>query len=134
MTLQRSEDIHVSVLAPPDELYTWLRNVGNWRGWAPWIHSVAPLAPGEWRLDTDAGAMKVRFVEPNGLGVLDHRVELSTGATVFNSMRVLPNGSGSELVMVVFQGGTASADDFDRDVAAVRADLARIRQLAEARD
>jgi hypothetical protein len=42
-------------------------------------------------------------VEPNSLGVLDHEVTLASGVTVLNSMRALPNGAGSELVMVVFQ-------------------------------
>jgi hypothetical protein len=47
-------------------------------------------------------------------------------------MRVLANGSGSELVMVVFQSPQASAEEFERDVQAVRDDLARIKRVAEA--
>jgi hypothetical protein len=47
-------------------------------------------------------------------------------------MRVIPNGSGSELVMVLFQSPGVSGEEFDRDVRAVTDDLARIRQTAEA--
>lgn len=75
--------------------------------------------------------MDVRFVEQNSFGILDHEVTLASGITVFNSMRVMPNGTGSELVMVVFKGQTVSDDDFARDVDAVRADLARIKKAAE---
>jgi hypothetical protein len=76
--------------------------------------------------------MKVHLVAPNSLGVLDHDVTLESGMAVFNSMRVVPNGEGSELVMVVFQSSSASAEDFDRDVQAVTADLARLKPAAEA--
>jgi hypothetical protein len=76
--------------------------------------------------------MKVRFVEPNSLGVLDHHVTLESGVTVLNSMRVVANGSGSELVMVVFQQPGASTEEFERDVHAVRDDLARLERVADA--
>lgn len=75
--------------------------------------------------------MGVRFVEPNTFGVLDHQVTLASGLTVFNSMRVLPNGTGSELVMVIFQAPSVSAEEFERDVRAVTDDLARIKAAAE---
>ena len=42
-------------------------------------------------------------------------------------MRVLPNGSGSELVMVLFQRPSMSRDQFQRDVQAVTDDLARMK-------
>jgi hypothetical protein len=85
-----------------------------------------------WTLATEAGEMTVHFVEPNGLGVLDHHVTLDSGLTVFNSMRILPNGSGSELVMVLFQQPAVSAAEFERDVQAVRDDLVRLKRAAEA--
>ena len=75
--------------------------------------------------------MKVHFVEQNTLGVLDHEVTLASGVRVLNSMRVLANSSGSELVMVVFQSPEASTEQFERDVQAVRDDLARIKSVAE---
>jgi len=58
-------------------------------------------------------------------------VTLPSGTTVLNSMRVLPNGEGSELVMVLFQTPPASSEEFERDVQAVREDLARIKKAAE---
>ena len=76
--------------------------------------------------------MAVRFVEPNLFGVLDHEVRLASGVTVLNSMRVLPNGSGSELVMVIFQSSSVPDEEFARDVQAVTDDLARLKVAAEA--
>ena len=131
MTLQRSEVVHVSILAPPDDVVSFLSDVNNWTAWAPWIRSVGRSSPRDWLLNTDVGAMKVRFVEANSLGVLDHNVTLASGITVFNSMRVLPNGAGSELVMVMFQRPDVSSEEFERDVGAVRADLARLKETAD---
>ena len=74
--------------------------------------------------------MTVRFVEPNSLGVLDHQVTLTSGVSVTNAMRVVANGTGSELVMILFQWPHMSAEAFDRDVQAATDDLARIEQAA----
>jgi hypothetical protein len=76
--------------------------------------------------------MKVHFVEANSFGVLDHEVTLTSGVTVLNSMRVLPNGTGSELVMLLFQAPGVSTREFERDIQAVTDDLARLKKAAEA--
>ena len=132
MTVQRSAVVHISILASPKSVIAFLSDMENWKTWAPWIHSVGRSSGGHWKLETEAGPMKVRFVEPNSLGVLDHEVTVASGMVVLNSMRVLPNGDGSELVMVVFQSPEVSTEQFDRDVQAVTDDLARLKAAAEA--
>jgi len=132
MTVQRSAVVHISILAPPKSVIAFLSDIENWKTWAPWIHSVRRSSRGDWKLETEAGPMKIRFVEPHSLGVLDHEVTVASGMVVLNSMRVLPNGDGSELVMVVFQSPGVSTEQFDRDVQAVTDDLARLKPAAEA--
>jgi hypothetical protein len=129
--VRRAEVIHVSILAPSREVIAFLVDVHNWTTWAPWLRSVSRSSDRGWTLDTDAGPTRVRFVEQNGLGVLDHEVMLPSGISVLNSMRVLANGSGSELIMVVFQSPEVSSGQFERDVEAIRDDLARIKTLSE---
>jgi hypothetical protein len=133
MNVQRTEVVHISILAPPQEVIAFLSDMNNWKTWAPWIHAVRRSTARDWTLDSEVGLMKVRFVESNSLGVLDHEVTLASGVTVLNSMRVLANGSGSELVMVLFQSPEASTEEFERDVQAVGDDLARIKKVAETR-
>jgi hypothetical protein len=132
MSIRRAEVVHTPISAPPSEVLHFLSDLTLWKTWAPWIRSVEGTSAQEWTLETDAGRMTVRFVEPNDLGVLDHHVTLESGLTVFNSMRVLANGSGSELVMVLFQQPSVSAAEFERDVQAVRDDMGRIKAAAEA--
>jgi hypothetical protein len=130
--VQRAEVVHVSILAPPRDVIAFLVDVHNWMTWAPWIRSVSRSSARDWTFDTDAGPMSVRFAEQNALGVLDYEVTLGSGVRVLNPMRVLANGSGSELVRVVFQSPGASTDEFERDVQAVRDHLARIKARSEA--
>lgn len=131
MTPSRAEIIHISIDASVEAMAAFLRDVTTWTSWAPWIRAVSTTAEGRWSLDTEAGLMQVELVEPNALGVLDHRVTLESGLVVFNAMRVVTNGSGSELMMVIFQQPTVSALEFERDVQAVREDLVRLKQAAE---
>jgi carbon monoxide dehydrogenase subunit G len=131
MNVQRSAVVHISILAPPKSVIAFLSDMANWKTWAPWVHSVARISERDWKLKTEAGPMKVHFVEPNSLGVLDHEVTIASGMTVLNSMRVLPNGAGSELVMVLFQSPGVSTEQFGRDVQAVTDDLARLKPAAE---
>jgi len=132
MNVHRAEVIHVSILAPRQQVVDFLADVTNWKTWAPWVRAVSKSSARDWTIDTDAGRMNLRFVEANSLGVLDHTVTLASGVRVHNSMRVLANDSGSELVMIVFQTPPASSDQFERDVQAVRDDLARIKKVLEA--
>ncbi|HEV8364433.1 MAG TPA: SRPBCC family protein [Gemmatimonadaceae bacterium] len=131
MTLHRTAIVHTSISSPPQQLIAYLSDLNNWRSWAPWVHSVNRSSDRDWTVETDVGQMHMRFVETNSLGVLDHDVTLSSGLTVHNSMRVLRNGSGSELVMVLFQSPGVSNDVFARDIQAVTDDLARLKGVAE---
>jgi carbon monoxide dehydrogenase subunit G len=131
MHVERTAVVHTSIKAPPQDLVAFLRDMETWKSWAPWIESVVRSSPLDWTLETEAGPMKVHFVEPNSFGILDHQVTLATGVRVLNAMRVLPNGTGSELVMVLFQSPTMSANDFERDIQSVTDDLSRLRETAE---
>jgi len=132
VSVQRAAVVHTSILASPKSVIAFLTDMQNWKTWAPWVRSVTRVSGGAWSLETKDGAMKVRFVEPNSFGVLDHQVTVASGITVLNAMRVVPNGSGSELVMVVVQSPEMSPEQFDQDVQAVTDDFARLKLAAEA--
>ena len=131
MNVQRSAVVHISILAQPRSVVAFLSDMENWKTWAPWIHSVTRISERDWNVESEGGRMKFHFAEANSLGVLDHEVIIASGTTVFNSMRVVPNGAGSELLMVVFQSLGVSTEQFDQDVQAVTDDLARLKPAAE---
>jgi carbon monoxide dehydrogenase subunit G len=132
MSVLRAAVVHISIIASPESVTAFLSDMEKWKTWAPWVRSVTRRSDGDWSLETPDGAMTVRFAEPNSFGVLDHRVTLASGVTVFNAIRVTPNGSGSELTMVVLQSPEMSDEQFERDVQAVTDDFARLKAAAEA--
>jgi carbon monoxide dehydrogenase subunit G len=131
MSVQRAAVVHISIPASPESVTAFLSDMEKWKTWAPWVRSVARRSDRDWSLETTDGAMTVRFAEPNSFGILDHRVTLASGVSVFNAMRVTPNGSGSELTMVVLQSPEMSDEQFKQDVRAVTDDFARLKSAAE---
>ena len=126
--------VHCSVVVhrPYEEVYAYVGDVANLPRWA------AGLARSEVRRDgshlviaSPMGEVRVRFVEPNPYGVLDHDVTAPDGTTTTNPLRVLVHPEGSEVLMTVRQLRLTD-EELERDVAAVTSDLERLRDLLEA--
>ena len=81
--------------------------------------------------DAPLGNVRVKFVERNSFGVLDHTVTLESGVTVHNPMRVLPNGDGSEFVFTLIRRPGMSDEQFAKDKTAVENDLKTLKDLLE---
>ncbi|WP_202970184.1 hypothetical protein [Tessaracoccus flavescens] len=78
------------------------------------------------------GRVRVTFAPRNPFGVLDHDVGLPSGESVYNPLQVLNHPEGAEVLFTVRQRDL-SDDEFERDIAAVAADLGRLRDLLESR-
>jgi len=83
-----------------------------------------------WASGLDA-AVKVRFVERNQHGVLDHYVSAGAGPEVYMPMRVFPNGEGSEVLITVFRQPGVSDEKFGEDTRWVLRDLETLKALLE---
>jgi hypothetical protein len=88
---------------------------------------------GQWIVESAAlgGRVVVAFAEKNEFGVLDHDVTLPSGEVIHNPVRVIGDGDGCEVVFTLRRRPGMSDEDFERDAAAVSADLATLRQLTE---
>lgn len=128
----RSEHVSVVVRCAPERVYTFARDVDNLPRWAAGLasSSVRREADGSLVAESPMGTVRFAFVPVNGLGVLDHDVELPNGEVVTNPMRVFPHPDGAEVLFTIRQLAL-SDDEFDRDVAMVRADLERLRGLLD---
>lgn len=76
-------------------------------------------------------AVKVRFVERNKYGVLDHYVSVDSGPEVYMPMRVFPNGEGCEVLITIFRHPGTSEERFVHDTQWVRRDLEALKALLE---
>ena len=81
--------------------------------------------------NTPEGAIRVRFAPRNENGVLDHHVTLANGIEVYVPMRVVANGSGSEVIFTLFSTPGMSDGDLARDIAWVTKDLGTLKTLLE---
>jgi hypothetical protein len=77
------------------------------------------------------GKVSVSFVQRNDFGILDHYVTLPSGETFYNPLRVIPDGDACEVVFTLRRQAGATDEDFARDRAAVRADLASLKRILE---
>jgi hypothetical protein len=130
MTLQ-SEHLSEWIDRPADQVYDYASDPANLPRWAPGLGSSVEKVGERWFVETPMGRVGFAFVERNEYGVLDHDVTLPSGEIVYNPMRVIRDGDGSEVVFTLRRLPNMSDDEFARDAEAVGADLTRLKRLLE---
>jgi hypothetical protein len=124
--------VSVSIERAPDDVYRFASDPQNLARWATGLAGSIRNVGGEWVVEGGPlGRVAVRFTEPNALGVLDHDVELASDVTVHNPLRVIPNGTGSEIVFSLFRRPGTSAEAFEEDAQAVEKDLRILKGILE---
>jgi hypothetical protein len=128
-----SESLHLSAYVdrPADEVYAYVADPSHLPEWAAGLSGSIEKRDGRWLAASPMGEVEVRFVPANPYGVLDHDVVLPDGTTVTNPMRVLADGDGAEVVFTLRRREGVGDADLEADAAAVRADLARLKELLE---
>lgn len=132
MTMMKSRTVSVSIAASPIDVYVFVSNPKNLPKWAPAFCQSVSQVNGKWVVQTPNGPMEVEFVEKNAFGVLDHTVTLQSGLKILNPMRVIANGSGSELIFTLFQTPEVSDKKFAEDAVLVEKDLNTLKKVIEA--
>jgi hypothetical protein len=127
-----SRNLSVSIERDADAVYAFLSLPENFAKWASGLGSLHQ-ADGHWIAETPGGPMRVRFSEPNALGVLDHWVSPPSGAQIYIPLRVVKNGDGCELIFTLFRQPDMDQARFEADAQWVMRDLKAAKQLLEAK-
>ena len=114
------------------DVYEFASDPANLPQWAPGLGTSVENVDGQWFVETGSGRVGVAFAERNKFGVLDHEVTLPSGDVIYNPMRVVPHGDGSEVVFSLRRLPGMSDEDFARDAGLVQADLTRLKHVLEA--
>ncbi|MBI4092951.1 MAG: SRPBCC family protein [Candidatus Kerfeldbacteria bacterium] len=124
---------HISVYInrPPDDVYDFASNPENLPKWATGLGGSIKNVNGEWIADAPMGKIKIKFAGRNGFGILDHDVILESGERVHNPMRVVPNGTGSEVIFSLFRQLDMADEKFSEDAQWVEKDLKILKSLLE---
>jgi carbon monoxide dehydrogenase subunit G len=126
------QHVSVYIARPPSEVYEFASDPENLPRWAAGLARSEMKRDGdEWIADAPFGRVRVKFVQRNSLGVMDHDVKLESGETVHNPMRVVPNGEGSEFMFTLIRRPGMPDDQLAKDKAAVENDLKTLKALLE---
>jgi len=126
--------ISISIARDPRDVYDFVSNPVNLPRWASGIGASIKNINGEWVADAPNGPVKVRFVPRNDLGVLDHYVTVAPDVEVYVPLRVIPNGSGSELTFTLFRQPDMTDQKFKEDAEWVLRDVTKLKEILEQRD
>lgn len=132
--MNASDARHVSVVInrSPREVYDFASKPENLPRWARGLAGSIEKVGGEWIARSPMGTVRVRFIERNAFGVLDHDVTLESGVSVHNPMRVVARDGGrSEVIFTLFRRPDVSDAEFEADAGAVEKDLHALKELLE---
>lgn len=131
-TTYTSRNLSVSINRDARDVYNFVCVPENFPRWAPGLGKSLNKVKGEWIAETPEGPVKVRFTERNEFGILDHWVSPKPGLQIYIPMRVIANGSGSELIFTLFRLPDMSDEKFTADAEWVMRDLTTLKSLLEA--
>jgi hypothetical protein len=131
--LRRVRHVSVGIERPPDEVYAFVYDPANLPRWATAFCRSVRRSGDEWIVETPEAPVRIAFVESNALGVLDHVVTVTSELEVFSPIRVVANGSGSEVLFTLFQRPGMSDAELSDDAALVQQDLETLKGVMERR-
>lgn len=131
MTIYPSRTISVSIDRDYREVYDFASIPENFPRWAAGLGRRFERSGGEWTAEDPQGrSIRIRFSRPNEFHVLDHTVFGEAGE-IRNAMRVVPNGTGAEVMFTLLRTPQMTEEAFAADAAAVERDLEALKTLLE---
>lgn len=123
--------IGVQISREPAVVYAYVTDLNNLPRWAATFCRSIRREGEQWVMETSLGMMAIRLAPENDLGVLDHYLTLPGGETLSVPMRVVANGSGSEVIFTLFRLPGVREEEYAADAALVRKDLDSLKVLLE---
>lgn len=126
-----SQTLSVTIQREPGQVYEYVHNLSNFPEWATSFCLSIRESGERWIMETPEGPATIRFVAKNNYGVLDHYVGTLSGDEILVSMRVVANGSGSEVLFTAFQLPGMSDEKFAEDQGMVWRDMETLKRVLE---
>lgn len=130
-TTHESRTLSVRINRPFQDVYAFASVPENFPHWATGLGTCTGQDGDGWTFATLEGPMNVRFSPPNSFGILDHVVMPPAGPAITIPMRVIANGTGSEVLLTLFRLPDQSDEKFTQDAAWVAQDLAILKRILE---
>jgi hypothetical protein len=124
--------LNTSIDIPFETAYAFAHLPENFPKWAAGLSSSLHKSNEGWVADTPTGTAVVTFAGRNDFGVLDHRVKVEGQPEVYIPLRMMANGTGTEVELVLYRQPDMTDADFERDAGLVAKDLASLKKVLEA--
>jgi hypothetical protein len=129
----RAQTISVSINCPVTRVYEFLADPLNL---PTWLADIGPdiqhVVDNDWVVEAPAGRFTFRFGPRNKFGVLDFTVFREGDPLVPMPVRVVANGAGTDLIMIVYERPGTSQAIHASEVQWIRSDLSTLKSLLEA--
>lgn len=126
-----SRTLSVSINCDPKAVYVFVSNGANLPRWATAFCKSAKPSKDGWLVDTPQGSVTIRLAGKNAFGIVDHDVIPASGPAVHVPMRIVPNGSGAEVLFTLVRTPEMSDARFAEDLRLVEQDLATLKRVME---
>ena len=126
-----SHTISISIARDWKDVYEAVWQPQDFARWASGL-SQSPLERDEadwWKTEGPEGPIRIRFSDHNAFGVMDHYVDIGTGAEIYVPMRIVANGEGAEVLFTLFRQPSMSDEKFAADADWVARDLLALKAL-----
>jgi hypothetical protein len=124
--------LSISIQRSLQDVYDFTARPASFARWASGLGKPLGNEGTVWRFQGENGSVKIRFTEPNAYGVLDHYVELPNGDEIYVPMRVVANGTGTEVQFTLFRVQGMNDEKFTADADWIMRDLNKLKELLEA--
>ena len=129
-TTVESRVLSVRINCPFQDVYAFLVIPENFPKWAKGLGTLTGKTAEEWIIGS--GPETVRFTGQNRFGILDHYVTTASGTEIYVPMRVVANGTGSEVTLMQFRFPDMPDEQYTEDTRLMEQDLATLKHLLEA--
>lgn len=124
--------ISITIHVAFSSAYAFAHKPESFTQWAAGFATTLHKTETGWVAETPEGRATVRFSEKNAYGVLDHWVQLPGKPEVYIPLRMIKNGDGTEVELVLFRQPGMTDAQFAQDEASVKKDLERLKTILEA--
>jgi hypothetical protein len=134
MATLQAQTLSISIEAPFEAAYAFAHRPEAFARWAAGLATSLRKSGRGWVADTPEGEASVEFSPPNPYGILDHRVRLAGKPEIYIPLRMVRNGDGVEVSLILLRQPDMTDAMFERDAGLVRDDLRALKALLESPD
>jgi len=127
----RADTQTISIEALPSTVAAFLADGRNLPRWAVGFAKAVLKDDDQWIVTTGSGEIRVVIDSDLAHGVVDFRMFPAPGVEAVASTRVLPRGTGSEVVFTQFQDSAMPDEVFEKNVQAVSHELKVLKAVLE---